>query len=152
MNPFVLSSMAVILTSYLGGRFTSQGMKSLGGQASYIRPKSAPPSYVFPIVWTVLYALIAYVFGLAIQSKQDIVIKLFVFNLLLNVLWCYFYFARNQPNIAFLIMGFLIGSTVQILKYFNESRLLIPYLAWLTFAALLNYESINDGSGGSSKT
>lgn len=145
MNPFLLSTIAVVVTSYLGSRFTSQGM------ASYIRPKSAPPSSVFPIVWTILYIIIAYAFGLAIKSKQDIIIKLFLFNLALNVLWCYFYFARRQPHIALLIMGFLIASTVHIMQRFNNAKLLIPYLAWLTFAALLNYESMNDGILGNSR-
>jgi len=143
MNPFVISTIAVAMTSYLGSYYTRQGVNSEWYQC--IKSNITPPSYVFPIVWSILYIFIAYAFGIAIQSNNKTLIYLFIVNLIYNVFWCYLYFGKKKLGPALLIMGVLIGSVIQILRFAPNiiTRLMVPYLIWLIFAACLNYDSIS---------
>ena len=69
-----------------------------------IRPDITPPNYVFPVVWTLLYTTIG--IGLAqtlilnSSYEQNILLALYVWNLVLNVLWSFVYFGKHNIIIA----------------------------------------------------
>ena len=98
-----------------------------------------PPSFVFGIVWPILYALMAFV---AFKSAERI-LKLFIPQLILNAAWSWIFFYMHAPLLALINISILILLNQKILVILiNESRLLfwlyLPYVLWLTFAAFLN--------------
>ena len=113
-----------------------------------VRPGWAPPGWLFAPVWTVLYALMGVAAWLVWRVRglraARVALSLFVVQLVLNSLWTWLFFAWKQGALAFaeiLVLWALIVSTTVA---FWRARplagcLLIPYLAWVTFASVLTY-------------
>ncbi|MDB0069754.1 tryptophan-rich sensory protein [Gammaproteobacteria bacterium] len=98
-----------------------------------------PPSYVFGIVWPILYALMAFVSF----KSADKIWTLFIPQLMLNAAWSWIFFYMHAPVLALINISILIFLNQKILAILsNESRALfwlyLPYVLWLTFAAFLN--------------
>ena len=98
-----------------------------------------PPSFVFGIVWPILYALMAFV---AFKSA-DKIWTLFIPQLILNAAWSWIFFYMHAPLLALINISILIFLNQKILVILsNESKLLfwlyLPYVLWLSFAAFLN--------------
>ena len=98
-----------------------------------------PPSYIFGIVWPILYALMAFV---SFRSA-DKIWPIFIPQLILNAAWSWIFFYMHAPLLALINISILIFLNQKILVILNkESRLLfwlyLPYVLWLTFAAFLN--------------
>mgnify|MGYP000701665406 CR=1 FL=1 len=98
-----------------------------------------PPSYVFGIVWPILYVLMAFV---SFRSA-DKIWKLFIPQLIINAAWSWMFFFMHAPLLALINISILIFLNQKILVILkNESRLLfwlyLPYVLWLSFAAFLN--------------
>ncbi|MCX6748274.1 MAG: tryptophan-rich sensory protein [Candidatus Pacearchaeota archaeon] len=137
----------VAIVAFLGSTFTSQNTNSQWYQS--IKPSITPPNYVFPIVWTILFILIAislYLSWIDSKDKTKIVV-IFSVNFLLNILWSIFYFGMRNPRVAFIEIIFLWLSIFWMLvvtRKFSKKAfwLLIPYFIWVTFAAVLNFLSI----------
>jgi len=111
-----------------------------------------PPSYIFGIVWPILYLMIglSIIFYLSSKEKSILGILLFILQLLLNLSWSPIFFKFKNYKLSFIIILLLI-----IIVYFNiiefgrtnllSSYLLIPYLIWILFASYLNlYIVINN--------
>ena len=98
-----------------------------------------PPSFVFGIVWPILYALMAFVSF----KSADKIWKLFIPQLILNAAWSWMFFFMHAPLLALINISILIFLNQKILVILkNESKLLfwlyLPYVLWLSFAAFLN--------------
>jgi len=98
-----------------------------------------PPSYIFGIVWPILYALMAFVSF----KSADKIWPLFIPQLILNAAWSWIFFYMHAPLLALINISILIFLNQKILVILSkESRLLfwlyLPYVLWLTFAAFLN--------------
>ena len=98
-----------------------------------------PPSFVFGIVWPILYALMAFVSF----KSADKIWKLFIPQLILNAAWSWMFFYMHAPLLALINISILIFLNQKILAILkNESKVLfwlyLPYVLWLTFAAFLN--------------
>ncbi|MDA9023776.1 tryptophan-rich sensory protein [Gammaproteobacteria bacterium] len=98
-----------------------------------------PPSFVFGIVWPILYALMAFVSF----KSADKIWKLFIPQLILNAAWSWMFFYMHAPLLALINISILIFLNQKILVILNsESKLLfllyLPYVLWLSFAAFLN--------------
>ena len=98
-----------------------------------------PPSFVFGIVWPILYALMAFVSF----KSADKIWKLFIPQLLLNAAWSWMFFFMHAPLLALINITILIFLNQKILVILKiESKLLfwlyVPYVLWLSFAAFLN--------------
>ena len=98
-----------------------------------------PPSYIFGIVWPILYALMAFVSF----KSADKIWPLFIPQLIINAAWSWIFFYMHAPLLALINISILIFLNQKILVILNkESRLLfwlyLPYVLWLTFAAFLN--------------
>ena len=98
-----------------------------------------PPSYVFGIVWPILYVLMAFV---SFRSA-DKIWTLFIPQLILNAAWSWMFFFMHAPLLALINIAILIFLNQKILAILkNESKLLLwlylPYVLWLSFAAFLN--------------
>ena len=98
------------------------------------------PSYVFGIVWPILYVLMAVVSFLQAQN----IFKLYVMQIILNGLWSWLFFVFQSTAFAFLDIVLLIFLNILILKQLRETNawisvlLYIPYVFWICFACALN--------------
>ncbi|MDU9376472.1 Tryptophan-rich protein TspO [Methanocorpusculaceae archaeon Sp1] len=112
-----------------------------------IKPEWQPPNYLFGPVWTVLYFLmgIALAFVLAEGMKRrdvQIATVVFLVQLVLNVLWSYLFFGWHLLGAAaaeIVVLWILIAATMWLFYKIRPvaAYLLIPYLAWVTFATYL---------------
>ena len=98
-----------------------------------------PPSFVFGIVWPILYALMAFISF----KSADKIWKLFIPQLILNAAWSWMFFFMHAPLLALINITILIFLNQKILVILKiESKLLfwlyLPYVLWLSFAAFLN--------------
>lgn len=115
--------------------------------ATYLKPDWAPPAWLFGPVWTILYAIIAVTFGYVIYKwwKGEISWKMvlpFKLNLLFNLLFTPIQFGLQNNLLAaidiLLVLGTLIWAMVVIWKKYKWVALAnIPYLAWVSFATIL---------------
>ena len=132
----------VVLVAGLGTLFTQLGMGWFDG---LIRPKEWIPSFVIPIVWTVIYLLFIYVLikwnNRRPLTKENII--LLSINGFLNVLWCLVFFTLNQlllGNIIIIINAlFALRLYFEICKEDAMNGLIISiYPIWLCIATTLN--------------
>lgn len=113
------------------------------------KPSWRPPNWLFAPVWFVLYAMIAYSGYLVWREFGGwtfvaLPLTVYIVQLVLNWLWSALFFGLRQPGLAFLGILLLWGSiylTIQLFWDINETAayLLMPYLAWVSFAAILNF-------------
>jgi translocator protein len=118
-----------------------------GWYATLNKPSWNPPSWLFGPVWTGLYAMMA-VAGWLIWRRlglQAAATKLFFFGLqlILNALWSVFFFGLHNPALAFteiILLWLAIAATVLMFWRVRPlaGALLLPYWAWVSFAAFLN--------------
>ncbi len=112
-----------------------------------VQPAWAPPTWLFGPVWTLLYATIA-VAGWLVWRKDGwtgarTALTVFAVQLVLNALWTPLFFGAGLFGVAFVEIVLLWLSIVATIVLFaRHSRpaagLLVPYLAWVTFASALN--------------
>lgn len=143
----IFSLIIVYVVGFVGSLFTSIN----NDWYESVRPSITPPSFVFPIVWNILFFLIALSLYFAwINSKKSEKKKIalvFGINLILNALWSLFYFKLQNPLFAFfeLILIWISIIAMMIVTYKIKkisAYLLIPYLLWVSFAGVLNWLSI----------
>lgn len=133
------------------GGFVS-GLLSNSGASQYmefIKPAFSPPGWVFPVVWTILYLLMAIALYRIIlwgNEGKNIgkAVLYFIIQLALNYLWSIIFFRFNLYGIAFLeillMLLFIVLTTIEFCKIDKKAALLmVPYILWVSFAAVLNY-------------
>ena len=148
MNKTMTYIAAILLTELSGfvvGMLTREGTRIY---ADTIRkPPLSPPGIVFPIAWTVLYALMG--IGLARvllcegSSVRTIGIVLYVVQLVLNLAWCFIFFGAQNFGAALAELLCMVAAVIAMCVFFWKAdrtamRLQIPYLCWLCFATYLN--------------
>ncbi len=115
--------------------------------ASLHKPAWNPPGWIFGPAWTTLYAMMAVAAWLVWQrggfAAQRRPLGLFLAQLALNALWTPLFFGLRQPGMAFaeiLVLWLAIGATLLAFRRVSRAAawLLVPYLAWVSFAAALN--------------
>lgn len=130
----------------LGAFFTTPAIE--GWYATLARPALSPPNWVFGPVWTMLFALMGVAAYLVWQQgfkKKEVKRALIVFDvqLALNFFWSILFFGLGRPDLAFLDLIILwIAILASIILFSKISKpaawLLVPYIAWVTFAGYLN--------------
>ena len=121
----------------------------LGNTSSYqhlVKPPLSPPAWLFPVAWSILYALMAVAAYLVWQSsatERSGALRLYAIQLVVNVLWPLFFFRLEWRLFAFfwlLLLVALVSLTMVGFRYLSKPayRLLWPYMAWLVFAGYLN--------------
>lgn len=103
------------------------------------------PSYVFQIVWSILYILMGMASYLVKDDKK--LINIYKVNLLVNYLWPIIFFLLNLKFLALLELIFLIVIVIYMIsKFYKENKtaayLLIPYILWLFVAFFLNLSQV----------
>lgn len=116
------------------------------------KPFFAPPAYVFPIVWTILYILMGIASYMVYIKKYDDVdidvssaLFVYVIQLLLNLFWTFIFFGFRLYGLAFLelviLFLFVILTSVRFYKKagLKPFLLFVPYILWLVYAGVLNF-------------
>ena len=139
----------ILLTEAVGalsGFLTKDGTKAYEMYAA--KPVLTPPGSVFPIVWGILYALMGIGIGRVwqgpVSGARTRSIVLFVLQLAFNFCWSLLFFNAKVYGFAFIWLVLLWGLIVMMIYAFYQvdktaAYLQIPYLAWVTFAAYLNF-------------
>ena len=109
------------------------------------KPPLAPPSVLFPIVWTILYILMGVSYGILKSNNltDEKINSIYYAQLVVNILWPIFFFVLEWRLFAFfwiLLLDVLV--VIMIYRFYNKNKvaglLQIPYLIWLVFATYLN--------------
>lgn len=146
--PILIGSIILCnLAGLLGTLVTTTGEGSWYDMLA--KPSFNPPSWVFGPAWTLLYILMGISLYLVLMewrkgTEVRIPLILFGIQLVLNALWSFLFFGFQSPAAGLagiLVLWVFIVAT--IVTFFRVSRpaafLLLPYLAWVSFASLLNY-------------
>jgi tryptophan-rich sensory protein len=113
------------------------------------KPAFMPPGWVFPVAWTILYIGLGLALALILHARgaggRGPALLLFFLQLALNLAWSPLFFAAHQVGLALWVivaMFFLAAAAAYLFRRIRPAAaiLLLPYLAWLLFAAALNYE------------
>jgi tryptophan-rich sensory protein len=143
--------LTVVVTCLAIGYFSGIVTRSaiLDWYPTLVKPNFNPPNWVFAPVWSMLYIMMGVAAGLVwdrIEYEKEIVKKalvIFAVQLALNALWLYLFFGLHNPMLAgleIIVLWLMIYETY--LQFFKINKiagyLFIPYLAWVSFAAVLN--------------
>lgn len=113
------------------------------------KPAIMPPGWAFGVAWTILYVLMGFALALVVSARgargRRVAIAFFAVQLVLNLAWSPLFFAAHQVTAALALIGILLVVVVMTTWRFLRIRpiaglLLLPYLAWLIFATVLNFE------------
>lgn len=134
-----------VLVGLVAGLLTRNSMEVF---ALVEKPPLAPPAWLFPAVWTILYILMGISSYIILTSNADQgeinkAIKLNAYQLVVNFLWPTFFFNFGWYFFSFLWLIFLWILVFLMIRSFYEinkvaAYLNVPYLVWLTFAGYLN--------------
>ena len=110
------------------------------------QPPLAPPSSVFPIVWSILYILMGVSYGILKTNDlvDDEINKIYYLQLFVNALWSMFFFMLKWRLFAGIWIIFLaILVAMMIYRFYEKNKtaglLQVPYLLWVLFATYLNF-------------
>ena len=150
MKNSIKELMICILVPLLIGVIGAMFSNSSDVYKTLIKPSFAPPSIIFPIVWTILYILMgvsSYIIYKSNNIYNDNALKVYIIQLLINGLWSAIFFNLKAYLIAFIWIILLIVVVIIMIKRFVEidkkaGYLQIPYLLWLVFASILNLSII----------
>ncbi|MDZ7845213.1 MAG: TspO/MBR family protein [Anaerolineales bacterium] len=130
-------------TAYIGSRFPVDNWYT-----GLVKPSWNPPNWLFGPVWSVLYLLMAISVWL-VWMKEGLAgavvpLVIFLLQLVLNAGWSWLFFGKHEMGIAFLEILILWAAILAcIIVFWNlnpiSGMLLVPYILWVTFAAVLNY-------------
>jgi len=146
--PLVYAALTALFVAVLGGTVTDTGP----WYQSLEKPLWQPPDWLFPPAWTFIYATIVLSFVTAWaqtdeRKAKDWLIGLFCLNGALNIFWSIFFFRLKRPDWALYENALLWLSVLVLVLYTwqlsrKASYLLLPCLAWVSFAAWLNYNVV----------
>lgn len=114
---------------------------------SLIKPVFAPPGWLFPVAWSILYVAMAVSAWFMLSAggrDRFLLLGLYFAQLAVNLIWPVIFFIGKALGMAFFWLVLLWAlAAVMLCQFFRESRvagwLLVPYQLWLTFAGVLNF-------------
>ncbi len=143
LTPILVGAGAAVVVAVLGSTMTDLGP----WYRALRQPPWSPPDWAFPLGWTTIYvATVAAgvsAWAAARPPERPTVVALFAFNGFLNVLWSLIFFRLHRPDWALVeVVVFWLSIAALIVVAARRSTrarlLLLPYLAWVTFAGALN--------------
>ena len=142
--PIAVAAGSAILVASVGATMTDIGPWYQG----LAKPSWQPPDWLFGPAWTLIFALAALSAATAWrdapdQASREWMVGLFAINGVLNILWSALFFRLRRPDWALVEVAFLwlsVLALILVLRRYSRVAvwLLSPYLAWVTFAAVLN--------------
>ena len=153
----VITAPLIVLLGSASGWLSNSGYGN-GWFDALNKPFFMPPGWAFGVVWPILYLLMGIALAMVLaelpSQRRRTALVLFFVQLALNFAWSPIFFAAHDITLAkyvIFIMAVLAAATAgQFLRLRRDAGLLlVPYLAWLVFAAMLNsaIEALNPGAG-----
>lgn len=115
------------------------------------KPRFTPPDEASPVVWTALYALIAWsgyrIWSTAPSRSRNAALRLWLSQLAANAKWAHLFFGQHRPTLALSDVVALEGTIVSYISAAHKvdraaAYAFVPYAAWVAFATVLNAEII----------
>jgi translocator protein len=146
----IISILICLGAAFIGSAFTTPSIASW--YSTLQKPSFTPPNWLFAPAWTILFIMMGIALSLiwqkgfkkntALKAKKAIII--FFIQLALNVAWSFLFFYWHSPFWALIdiivLWAFIL---LTLIKFWEINKtaggLLIPYLAWVTFASSLNF-------------
>ncbi len=149
---------AIIFLGFLSGRIANSGYGNRWF-AALAKPDFMPPAWVFPVAWSILYLLLGLAIAMILHARgaklRAPAILLFVVQLLANYYWTPLFFRSHMVTEAFWLILFMIAVSALTAVLFARIRLaaavlMLPYIGWLIFAAMLTYsiDQLNPDASG----
>ena len=145
--PPVLFILASQLAGIIGSVFTANSVRTW--YVDINKPDFNPPGWIFGPVWITLYTLMGLAAYLVWKNRADSHIAkyatiLFFVHLAFNTLWSILFFGLRNPAWAFfeiIILWLMILALIALYYQVNKTSalLLVPYILWVSFAAVLNF-------------
>lgn len=142
-----LSIFVCLAAGMLGSLATASSVETW--YPTLAKPGFTPPAWVFGPVWTVLYLLMGIALFRIIRKPWfnkpvQVAAGLFMLQLVLNVIWSFIFFGARNPSVAFAelcLLWLAIAATMWAAYRVDTGAtwLLAPYLAWVTYAGVLNF-------------
>lgn len=138
----------VVFLGFLVGSLSNSGDENRWF-AALAKPAMQPPGWVFGAAWTALYTMMGFALALILHARsapgRGLAIGLFAFQFTLNLMWSPTFFMAHQVTAAFwLILAILAAATSTTVAFARirtaAAWLMLPYLLWLSFASILNYQ------------
>jgi translocator protein len=141
----------VAAAGWYGSRNSPRDLRTKLWYSRLDKPAWHPPQHIFPIVWTVLYSLIA-IAGWRTWMQEDSpertrALRLWAAQLATNAEWTHLFFGRHNPKQSLLDVIALEAQIVSYIRMAKEvdraaAACFLPYAAWVAFATLLNAEIV----------
>ena len=141
-------AISILIPLAVGGLSALFTMGSMKDFEALRQPPLSPPSWLFPVVWTALFILMGISLYLVLESPDSIdgkekAFKVYFLQLAFNFMWSIIFFNFGAYEIAFAwLIALLALIVVTIARFFKISALagvlMLPYIAWVAFAAYLN--------------
>ena len=139
---------AIVMTGSLSGLLSNSGYGNRWFAALDL-PAITPPGWVFGTVWPLLYVCLGLSLAMILHARgaqgRGFALLLFFAQLIANFVWSPLFFGAHQVTTALYLIIFILMLTVAVAFAFAAIRkaaawLLAPYIAWLCFAAVLNFQ------------
>jgi len=136
----------VLLLGTASGRLSNSGYDN-GWFDMLAKPATMPPGWAFGLAWSILYAMQGLALAMIVNARgnrlRGIAIALFIVQLALNLAWSPLFFALHQVTAALWLILAMFLAALGTTLVFGHVRplaawLMVPYLAWICFAAALN--------------
>ena len=145
-NQWIVLAALLLLCLAVGsgaGWATSQSVSDW--YPTLVKPSWNPPNWLFGPVWTILYIMMAVAVWLVWKTPRNTTSAMILFfsQLALNFAWSFLFFGARSPWLGLVGIAFLwLAVAATAFAFFQASRaaglLMVPYLAWVSFAGLLN--------------
>ncbi|NQZ47579.1 MAG: tryptophan-rich sensory protein [Erythrobacter sp.] len=144
----------IVLLGFTAGRL---GSPDTVWFQSLTKPAIFPPPMWFGIVWSVLYVMIGFALALVASAwgayGRGMAIILFALHFLGNLAWTYVFFGLQDMTAGLYVLIYTVVSLLVVIAAFWRVRrwagvMLLPYLAWVMFASVLNYQFIVENPDG----
>lgn len=146
IKPYVISCAIALAVGGLSALLTAGSMDLY---SEIVQPPLAPPSFLFPVVWTVLYILMGIGAAMIYLEKDRMprevshALIVYAVNLFLNFFWSIIFFNMRAFLFSFIWLVLLWATIIVMIIKFRRIKTLagylqIPYLVWVTFAGYLN--------------
>ena len=146
----LLTVPAVMLLGFLSGMVVQSGPENPWFNGLE-KPAIYPPPAAFGIVWSILYAMIGFALALVCAAwgarGRGLAITFFILQLLVNLAWTPVFFGMQDMRAALAVIGVLdVLVLITVVLFWRVRRLaavlMLPYLAWILFATVLNWQFI----------
>jgi tryptophan-rich sensory protein len=138
----------IMFLGFLSGTMSGSTAENAWYQ-TLLKPQIQPPGWVFGVVWPTLYLMMGLALAMVLNARGSLyqrpAVALFAAQFLINLTWSPIFFGAHQVTAAFFIILVMLGIAIATTFAFARVRkaaawLMVPYLVWISFAAILNFQ------------